>query len=170
MRVFGGKPAPPPTGTAARPIGVAAKPHSNPTSLTSSQALAALIPAPTPNFARNSPTTLSNFEFRSLELLRFRTSLKLHPIELRATFSEARPCHHPPVPRPVPITTPQSGHASGKKFSQHAQNTPKSALFRQQGEFCHGPIYESPPPGATPTAQTSRGVRTRHNAGGTLAT
>lgn len=28
----------------------------------------------------------------------------------------------------------------------------------------------SPSPGATPTAQTSRGVRTRHKAGGTLAT
>ena len=28
----------------------------------------------------------------------------------------------------------------------------------------------SPSPDATPTAQTSRGVRTRHNAGGTLAT
>ena len=67
-------------------------------------------------------------------------------------------------------TTPQPGHSSGKKFSQHAQNTPKSALFRQQGEFCHGPIYESPPPGTTPTAQTLRGVRTRHYAGGTLAT
>ena len=69
-----------------------------------------------------------------------------------------------------PTSMPQSGHASGKKFSQHAQNNPKSALFRQQGEFCHGPIYESPPTGATPTAQTSRGVRTHHNAGGTLAT
>ena len=83
-------PAPPPTGTSVRPIGVAAKPHSNPTSLTSSQALAALIPVPTPNFARNSPTTLSNIEFRSLELQRFRTSLKLHPIELRASFRRQR--------------------------------------------------------------------------------
>ena len=69
-----------------------------------------------------------------------------------------------------PTSMPQSGHASGKKFSQHAQNTPKSALFRQQGEFCHGPIYESPPTGATPTAQTSRGMRNNSDAGGTLAT
>ncbi len=35
-------------------------------------------------------------------------------------------------------TTPQPGHSSGKKFSQHAQNTQKSAFFHQQGEFCHG--------------------------------
>ena len=37
-----------------------------------------------PNFARNSPTTLSNIEFRSLELQRFKTLLILFPIELRA--------------------------------------------------------------------------------------
>ena len=47
-----------------------------------------LVQAPPPpsNFARNSPATLSNIEFRSLELQRFQTLLKLHPIELRATF------------------------------------------------------------------------------------
>ena len=39
-----------------------------------------------PNFARNSPATISNIEFRSLELQRFLTLLKLRPIELRATF------------------------------------------------------------------------------------
>ena len=43
-------------------------------------------PPPLSNFARNSPATLSNIEFRSLELQRFLTLLKLHPIELRATF------------------------------------------------------------------------------------
>ena len=95
MRVFGGNAVPPPTSTAARPIGVADKPHSNPTSLTSSQALAALIPAPTPNFARNSPTTISNFEFRSLELQRFQPLLKLLPIELHASFRrQAGPTTH----------------------------------------------------------------------------
>ena len=41
---------------------------------------------PTPNVARNSPTTLSNPGIRSLELQRFQTLLKLLPIELRATF------------------------------------------------------------------------------------
>ena len=44
------------------------------------------IPEPTPNFACNSPTILSNCEIRSLELQRFQTLLKLHPIELRASF------------------------------------------------------------------------------------
>ena len=40
----------------------------------------------TRNFACNSPATLSNLEIRSLELQRFQTLLKLHPIELHATF------------------------------------------------------------------------------------
>jgi len=37
-----------------------------------------------PNFARNSPATISNIEFRSLELQRFGALLNVHPIELRA--------------------------------------------------------------------------------------
>ena len=49
-----------------------------------------LIPVPTPNFARNSPTTTSNIEFRSLELQRFQPLLKLLPIELRASFRRQR--------------------------------------------------------------------------------
>ena len=44
------------------------------------------IPEPTPNFACNSPTILSNFEIRSLELQCFQTLLKLRPIELRASL------------------------------------------------------------------------------------
>ena len=44
------------------------------------------IPEPTPNFACNSPTTLSNHEFTTLELQRFQALLKLHPIELHASF------------------------------------------------------------------------------------
>ena len=48
--------------------------------------LAHIAAESTPNFARNSPVTLSNSEFRSLELQRFRTLLKLCPIELRARF------------------------------------------------------------------------------------
>ena len=44
------------------------------------------IPEPTPNFACNSPTILSNIEIRSLELRRFQTLLKLRPIELHASF------------------------------------------------------------------------------------
>ena len=48
--------------------------------------LAHIAAESTPNFARNSPVTLSNSEFRSLELQHFRTLLKLCPIELRARF------------------------------------------------------------------------------------
>ena len=45
-----------------------------------------LIAESTPNFACNSPTTLSNPEIRSLELQRFYALLNLHPIELHAKF------------------------------------------------------------------------------------
>ena len=48
------------------------------------------IPEPTPNFACNSPTILSNIEIRSLELRRFQTLLKLYPIELRASLLGGR--------------------------------------------------------------------------------
>ena len=44
-----------------------------------------------PNFARNSPATISNIEFRSFEFQRFLTLLKLCSIELRATFWRAVP-------------------------------------------------------------------------------
>ena len=44
------------------------------------------ITEPTANFACNSPTILSNFEIRLLELRRFQTLLKLHSIELHASF------------------------------------------------------------------------------------
>ena len=125
---------PPPTGTAARPSTIPQ--YSRP-------ALTPLTPAPTPNFACNSPETTSNLEFRSLELQRFQTLLKLLPIELHASFLVTSPAP-PPTGTSVRPTTPQPGHSSGKKFSQHAQKTPKSALFHQQGEFCHGPTYGSP--------------------------
>ena len=72
---------PPPTGTAA--TGTATRPPH--------PAITHAIASPTPNFARNSPTTISNLEFRSLELQRFQTLLKLLPIELRATFRRAGP-------------------------------------------------------------------------------
>ena len=50
-----------------------------------------IIAEPTPNFACNSPETTSNLEFRSLELQRFQTLLKLLPIELHATFRGQSP-------------------------------------------------------------------------------
>ena len=49
-------------------------------------------PPPLSNFARNSLATLSNIEFRSLELQRFWVLLKVHAIELRARFWEGCPC------------------------------------------------------------------------------
>ena len=94
----------PPTSTAAWPkesFRPRARPHRHPPEPRPGP-LAPLTPVPTPNFACNSPTTLSNFEFQSLELQRFQTSLKLHPIELHASFLEATPYHHPPAPQPGP--------------------------------------------------------------------
>ena len=68
-----------------------------------------IIAEPTPNSARNSPTTLSNPEIRSLELQRFQTLLNLHPIELHATFLRPGPRYRPRAPRPrrhTPRTPP----------------------------------------------------------------
>ena len=44
------------------------------------------IPEPTANFACNSPESILRFELWALELQRFHTLLKLHPIELHASF------------------------------------------------------------------------------------
>ena len=52
----------------------------------SHRAVTSHVPEPTPNFACNSPATLSNLEIRSLELRRFQTLLKLHLIELHASL------------------------------------------------------------------------------------
>ena len=81
-----GQAPPPPTGTAARPL---LGPRPSPPALAPDPH--APIPAPTRNFARNSPATASSFKLRSLELQRFQTSLKLQPIELRATFRGQTP-------------------------------------------------------------------------------
>ena len=82
-----------------------------------------IIAEPTPNFACNSPETISNLEFRSLELQRFQTLLKLLPIELHATFlgvgldtttgTVARPIGvaAKPHPNPTSLTSnPPSAH------------------------------------------------------------
>ena len=58
-----------------------------------------IIAESTPNFACNSPETTSNLEFRSLELQRFQTLLKLLPIELHATFRGVD-SQHPPTASP----------------------------------------------------------------------
>ena len=44
------------------------------------------IAAELPNFACNSPATISNVEFTALKSQRFQTLLNLHPIELHASF------------------------------------------------------------------------------------
>ena len=135
-----GQAPPPPTGTAAWHL---LGPRRSPPALTP------LIPEPTRNFARNSPTTLSNYEIRSLELQRFQTLLKLLPIELRATFLGQTPntttgtaAWPSPATRPHkrektrPARLHQRPHA--KKFAQHRHNCPKSAYFHSQGELFRG--------------------------------
>ena len=130
-----------PTGTPS----LAHSPHAQP--------LTSLIPEPTRNFACNSPETISNLQFRSLELQRFQTLLELLSIELHATFRGQTPntttgtaAWPSPATRPHkrektrPARLHQRPHA--KKFAQHRQNCPKSALFRLQGELfradgCH---------------------------------
>ena len=52
-------------------------------------------PLPPINFACNSPADPSNYEFTTLGLQRFQPLLKPLPIELHATFGEAR---DPPPP------------------------------------------------------------------------
>ena len=102
--VLPGQAPPPPTGTAARRLLGPRRPP----------ALTLLIPEPTPNFARNSPTSASSFELRSLELQRFQTLLKLHPIELRATLG-GRLRRRPPAPQPGLLardSSPQARHSS----------------------------------------------------------
>ena len=162
-----GQAPPPPTGTAARPSGPSGALHTSgagslfgsstrrlearpgpywdpvPRPQPSRPALTSHISEPTRNFARNSPTSLSNSEIRSLELQRFPTLLKLLLIELRATFPVTSPRHSP-----VPPTKPHKREKirparlhqcpRAKKFAQHRQNCPKSALFRLQGELFRG--------------------------------
>ena len=97
---------PPPTGTAARPrrprggiqsVGVSVRcsarprrprvPRRGPAACSASYpGYRALITEPTANFACSSPGVASGFELCSLVFQRFQALLKLHPIELRASF------------------------------------------------------------------------------------
>ena len=77
--VLPGQAPPPPTGTAAGPFGAL---HTG--GAVSRPDLTCRIAETVPNFARNSPATISNIEFVSLELQRFVALLNVHPIELRA--------------------------------------------------------------------------------------
>ena len=113
-------------------------------------ALTSHISEPTRNFARNSPTSLSNSEIRSLELQRFPTLLKLLLIELRATFPVTSPQHSPVPPtkphkrektRPAPLHQ----HPHAKKFallasiSVHTRNSSPSTAQTAQNQ----PIFAS---------------------------
>ncbi len=105
-----------------------------------------IIAEPIPNFARNSPTSLSNSEIRSLELQRFPTLLKLHPIELRATFlGQTRNTHRPPHLKPMtPLRSPWRTRLK-PLTPLLAQNSQFQAIFRPQR--CHGfhaPLAEHP--------------------------
>ncbi len=55
----------------------------------------------------------------------------------------------PPLPHRRDTTHPARLHQrpGGTKLAQHAQNTPKSAFFRQQGEFCTGRVTVRLEPG-----------------------
>ena len=88
-------PAPRPCPTAAHQH----RGHAPPQLRVSCSALACGMAEAMPNFARNSPATISNLEFKSLELQRFLTLLKLCSIELRATFLGIWPCLYPRVPQ-----------------------------------------------------------------------
>ena len=123
-----GQAPPPHTGTAARPTAIPQ--YSRPD-------LALLIAESTLNFACNSPKSLSNFEIRPLELQRFHASLKLHPIELHATFLGSAPDTTTGTAARPPCT--QLVTTTAKKFALHRQNCPKSANLSSQGEFLRGP-------------------------------
>ena len=108
-----GQAPPPPTGTAARPSGtlhtsgawwligcserrLVLHPGPRPNGTTARPdhhpvGLASLIAESTTNFACNSPLTISNIEFISLELQRFHTLLKVYTIELHAELMEPGP-------------------------------------------------------------------------------
>ena len=119
-----------------------------------------IIAESTPNFACNSPETTSNLEFRSLELQRFQTLLKLLPIELHATFrgqtrntrrpprlkpiTPMRVSHCPKVKPPTPLRAPRRTRLK-PLTPLLAQNSQFAAIFRPQR--CHGfhaPLAESP--------------------------
>ena len=104
------------------------------------QPLTSLIPEPTRNFACNSPETISNLEFRSLELQRFQTLLKLLPIELHATFRGADSEHHHGHRSQDPH--PGLGPTSAKKFALLAsisvhtrKSSPSTAQTAQNQRF-----------------------------------
>ena len=103
------------------------------------------IIAELPNFACNSPETLSNHEFTTLELQRLQTLLKLLLIELHAKFGRRLCRFRPRVPPPGPAIA--RGHrsqalrtggvwcaviASPDAASHSVQSSPCMACWRRQ--------------------------------------
>ena len=78
---------------APQPGPLESQPSHTPTPQASHPTLPALIAESTPNFARNSPTTLSNFEYRSLELQRLWMVSKSDRGKLCATYVSLGSCH-----------------------------------------------------------------------------
>ena len=151
-----GQAPPPPTGTAARPLLGPRPSHAKP----SHPALTSHIPEPTPNFACNSPNTTSNLELRSLELQRFRTMLKLLPIELHATFlgqthnTTTDSAAWPPHPRLATRArksspcSPPSAHTR-EKVRPAPPKLPKISAFSPAGRTFSRFVPESTPAGRT---------------------
>ena len=84
-----------------------------------------------------------------------------HTVETTDTFARTKrpiPGHFLPAKASRVSSTPRRAPAKAITVSRTAPQPPAKA----------SPV--SPSPDATPTAQASCGVRTRHNAGGTLAT
>ena len=71
------------------------------------------------NVARNSPSSISNVEFTSLELQRFETVFKTDRVKLRATYVWLGPCRRPLAPQPCPLASsgPSGAHHTGGAWS-----------------------------------------------------
>ena len=76
--------------------------------------LTPLIPVPTPNFARNSASTLSNFEFRTLELQRFSAFVEMPSNRITCDFCQGHDLAHPTGTAGTSIRSPDTGsHSKG---------------------------------------------------------
>ena len=188
-----GQAPPPPTGTAARPP----HPRLGPTSATKF-ALLASISAHARKSSPSTHKTPQNRPIFACWANFFAVWTRIHsswanffaPMGPQLPHNTCRPpCLKPMTPMrvghclemkpPAPLRAPSRTRLK-PLTPLLVQNSQIQAVFRPQRchgfhaplaehpQRCHG--FHAPAPDATPTAQTSRGVRTRHNAGGTLAT
>ena len=114
------------------------------------------------NVARNSPATVSNHEFTSLEFQCFWAPVESWCNRITCNFSWSCYCCHSSLPletfmpvwpgvllcvlAPHPACIRYKvrpawlvGGENGRKFAMHAQNTPKRAISSEQGEFYTAP-------------------------------